>query len=72
MVSSAAQSGTRLQRKGRGRKCTCSIEGRRVTLFPIKKRVDKPSPNDYHIVKATMKNVVEGISFEEISRTTNE
>lgn len=46
--------------------CNCRVEGGCLTLFPIKRRIDKPSPNDIAIVFATVKNVVEGIGFEEL------
>ena len=45
--------------------CTCSIAGDSLELFPIKERLDKPNPNDWAIVCATIDNVIESIQFNE-------
>ena len=48
--------------------CTVYIDNdsRLVNLFPIKRRIDKISPNNMSVVKATLNNVEENISFDEI------
>ena len=50
--------------------CACVVDAERRTLelFPMKHRPDKPTPNDLHIVLSTIRNVVEGISMDEIVR----
>ena len=48
--------------------CLCKIhaEEKRVELFPVKCRVDKATPNDIAVVRATLKNIEEGIVFDDL------
>jgi hypothetical protein len=46
--------------------CSCTIGRSVVHFFPTKRRSDKPSPNDVNIVLATLRNVKENITIEEI------
>ena len=49
--------------------CICRLDRarREVSLFPIKHRLDKPTPNDLAVVRATLQHIEEGVSFEELS-----
>lgn len=53
--------------------CLCKLHAdeRRVQLFPIKCRVDKSTPNDVAVVRATLKNVEEAIGYKDLQTSSD-
>ena len=51
--------------------CRCTLQDGRICFFPMKHRPDKPCANDLHTVQATITNVLENISIDELAVQTN-
>ena len=51
--------------------CRCTLKDEWICFFPMKHRPDKPSANDLFTVQATITNVIENITIEEIMSYTN-
>ena len=46
--------------------CRCTIDKQEITLFPMKCRPDKPTPNDLGVIAVTFNNVLESIQIGDL------
>ena len=46
--------------------CSCKISKKELVFFAMKHRPDKPNANDSYTVAATLRNLIENISFDEL------
>ena len=46
--------------------CECTLSAGVVRMFPLKRRIDKASPNSVYTIERTLVNIVEDIGIDEL------
>lgn len=58
--------------KGSVLECSCSVMEDRITLFALKVRFDKDTPNNMRTVQRTVVNIIENITVDELAQAVRQ